>query len=156
MVLDLLETESNSENTRLFTRVSCDPLICLRGSGKVAKNEEEEIELSSQPEPEKPLVEEPIKYETELNLVSGLLDKQVEKVIGSALDELCPKLASTPRLQDKALRTVFSVGIDAMMIDAELSSLMGKNQLSPKDLLKPQDTEGVFGYFGMPEDLRNR
>ncbi len=35
-------------------------------------------------------------------------------IAGSVLDELCPPLATTPRLQDKALRVVLSVGVASL------------------------------------------
>ena len=103
-----------------------------------------------------PLPEEPVHFETEMTLISGLLDRKVEQTIAQALDQLCPALEKTPRLQDKALRTVFSVGVDAMLIDAEMSSTMGKLRLTPEDIISPHETQNIFGSFTMPADLRKR
>ena len=71
---------------------------------------------------------------------------------GEALDRICPALSTTPRLQDKALRVVFSVGIDAVLMDAELSAMMGKFSLRPEDMLASSSTDNVWGNFMMPND----
>eukprot|EP01034_Spumella_vulgaris_P021354 gene21354-27384_t len=88
---------------------------------------------------------------TEIHLISGAVSREFDEHISEALDCLCPKLYKTPRLQDKALRLVFSVGIDAVLMDAELSALNGKMTLTPKDLLSHEDTAEVFGQFVIPE-----
>lgn len=84
------------------------------------------------------------------DLVTGLNSPALEEYFVEALDELCPPLASTPRLEDKALRVVFSVGIDVMMVDAERSAQLGKFKLQPTDLLTSTQTDDVFEYFMLP------
>ncbi len=89
----------------------------------------------------------------ELLFVSGMMEPELERGIAGALDSLCPALESTPKLQDKALRAVFSVGVDAVMMDSELSAMMGKIALTKTDVLRPQETLEVFSGLILPEDL---
>lgn len=84
-------------------------------------------------------------------LITGILPEELEGGLVSALDELAPRLASTPRLQDKALRVVFSVGIDVVVMDAESSCLAGRLQLRPEDMLSSNDTDDVWGVFMVPD-----
>jgi hypothetical protein len=91
------------------------------------------------------------KDEIELNLISGFNDEVVEEKLTLALNVMCPELESSQRLQDKALRLVFSVGVDAVLVDAESSGYMGKIAIQPEDLLSSEATEGVFGTFCIPK-----
>lgn len=94
------------------------------------------------------------------DLISGINDDQMEEFFADALNELCPPLKSTPRLEDKALRVVMSVGIDLVMMDAETSAMIGKFRLKASDLLTHQQTDDVFETFMVPygdeRDLSNR
>jgi hypothetical protein len=82
-----------------------------------------------------------------------LLPPELEKLLGAALDELCPDLSDTPLLQHKALRAVMSVGVDAVVVDAELSACLGDLDLRPEQLLPSAATDDVFGVFQLPPDL---
>ena len=73
-------------------------------------------------------------------------------MINKTLDQLCPPLASTPLLQDKCLRVVFSVGVETVIIDAMTYAHIGKLSLQPKDMLASDDTEDVFGSFMVDTD----
>lgn len=86
----------------------------------------------------------------EYNLITGLNPAIIERELGNSLDILCPALKSTPLLQDKALRIVFSAGVDVMIIDAEHSAMLGKFSLTPKDMITSDDTSDVFEKFGIP------
>lgn len=116
------------ETDRKITRVAADPLTIKRGLGLVSNPSDE--------------------YEIEL--ISGFNEPRVEEGLASSLNLLCPQLESTPRLQDKALRVVLSADVDAFMVDAECSGFMGKFSLTPEDALSSDDTEIVFGVFGVP------
>ena len=59
-------------------------------------------------------------------LVSGMLPVSLEEMVGQSLDALCPPLATSTSLQDKGLRVVMSVGVDVVVVDALLSSKMGR------------------------------
>jgi hypothetical protein len=85
----------------------------------------------------------------EAHLVSGLRSRDDEEYLGELLNEYCPQLRSTPRLQDKALRCVFSVGVDVVILDAELSAMAGKLALRPEDMLPSSATDKIFGNFSM-------
>lgn len=85
-----------------------------------------------------------------LILVSNVMPVDVEETIAKSLDELCPALSTTPSLQDKALRIVFSVGVDAVIVDSELSAIMGALELKPEDLIDSDETDDVFGVFCVP------
>jgi hypothetical protein len=73
--------------------------------------------------------------------------------VGEALNELCPELATTPRLQDKVLRAVLSVGIDCVVADAEMAPILDRPHVLAKDLLHSDDTDDIFGTFIIPEEL---
>jgi hypothetical protein len=88
----------------------------------------------------------------DLILVSGMGTPDVEAYFGQELDDHCVLLESTPRLQDKALRCVFSVGCELAIVDAELSALLPKITLNPIDLLTADETNEVFGNFGMQKE----
>ncbi len=118
----------SDELQRKFTRIACDPLTCRQGTG-LSVNESDEVEIE---------------------MISGLLDERIEKHLAHALDTLCPALESTPKLQDKALRLVFSVGVDVVMLDAETSGIINKFSLQHKDMVSSDDSEAVFGGFLIP------
>jgi hypothetical protein len=82
-------------------------------------------------------------------LISGAYPESTEESIRQYLDDMCPALKSTPRLQDKALRAVMSVGIDVTVIDAELSASIGKLALKPSDLISSDETDELFGTFSV-------
>ena len=73
--------------------------------------------------------------------------------IAAALDDLCPQLSDTPRLQDKVLRIVLSVGIDCVVVDAELAPLLQRPQILPEQLLHSDLTDDVFGTFQLPAEF---
>ena len=77
-------------------------------------------------------------------------DSGASEQIAAALDDLCPQLADTPRLQDKVLRTVLSVGIDCVVVDAELAPLLRRPQILPEQLLDSDLTDDIFGTFQLP------
>lgn len=82
-----------------------------------------------------------------VTLLDGSASPAFESAVRKALDTCVPSLVSTPRLQDKALRSVFSIGIDMAIMDAELSARMGKLALHPRDLLTEDETDDLFGRF---------
>jgi hypothetical protein len=88
----------------------------------------------------------------DLILVSGMGTPDVEAYFGQELDDHCVLLESTPRLQDKALRCVFSVGCELAIVDAELSAMLPKITLNPIDLLTADETNEVFGNFGVQRE----
>lgn len=85
----------------------------------------------------------------DLILLSGINKPEVERFFAKDLDDHCVLLETTPRLQDKALRCVLSIGCEVVVVDAELSALLPKLTLSPIDLLTADETEHVFGEFGI-------
>lgn len=150
------------EKSRTFSRGSSDPLTCYRGLGAAVDTDEEEEEVTAaqgalaKPDEDDENVDEPSEIYNPLKsqplfLAAKALPEELEKVIVEALDELCPPLSSTPALHDKALRIVFSVGIDVMIIDSELSAGIGPLRLVPSDLVTDTDTENVFGNFIIPD-----
>jgi hypothetical protein len=54
-------------------------------------------------------------------------------------------------LQDKALRAVWSVGVDMVIVDSARSMQMGKLELEQKEILDVKDTEQLFGKFVVPK-----
>lgn len=88
----------------------------------------------------------------ELDMMTGLYGPDIEVPMGQMLDELCPALKSTPLLQDKALRVVMSVGVEALLIDAERSAMLGRLRLTPDDMLPSKATDDVFENFCLTVD----
>ena len=162
-----------SEKTRQFTRIGMHALLCRRGRGVGDVEEEEEADLAKRAEdlssaadkPDAKLnaalemeIQEHAKLTLEgdgefLPLVSSVLPRDIEHHLAEALDSLCPSLQSTPLLQDKALRIVMSVGVDAVVVDAELSAALDKITLSPDQLLPSAATDDIFGNFVIPRAL---
>ena len=71
-----------------------------------------------------------------------------EPMLGAQLDALCPPLCTTPRLQDKAIRAVLSVGVEVLVLDAACSAAMGGVlALKPSDLITSDQTDTLFGHF---------
>ena len=77
--------------------------------------------------------------------------------MGESLNNLCPHLVTSPRLEDKALRLIFSVGVDVMVVDAISCAVIGKLAVRPSDLLPIAATEKIFGNFMIenPADVTN-
>ena len=96
-----------------------------------------------------------INHEDSIPLLSGMLPAKAERLIGKTLNSLCPHLMTTPRLQDKALRVIFSTGVDVMVVDAMSCALIGKLALRPSDLLPISATEKVFGTFMIEKPKKN-
>ena len=176
-------SNTRSDGERRITRVARDPLLCVRGNGngdgtgegdsdgglsveELAKLDQEANAAeastnntisdaidSRDTATETPTDEPLIPRSDGIPLVSGLLPPELEKLLGAALDELCPDLSDTPLLQHKALRAVMSVGVDAVVVDAELSACLGELDLRPEQLLPSAATDDVFGVFQLPPDL---
>ena len=88
----------------------------------------------------------------DLILLSGLSHPETEEYFGKELDDHCVLLESTPKLQDKAMRIVLSVGCEVVIIDSELSACLRKLTLNPLDLLTADETNDIFGNFGIQRD----
>ena len=84
-----------------------------------------------------------------ITLITHANPLPLEANIAQQLDELCPKLLSTPRLEDKALRCVFSIGFECAAIDVDLLVRMegGRLGLQPSHMLTAMDTDDIFGHF---------
>jgi hypothetical protein len=119
------------------------PVSFMRGARKSKDLNSEEDSADEFSDAEDPALAE------EAHLVSGLRSRDDEEYLGGLLNEYCPQLRSTPRLQDKALRCVFSVGVDVVILDAELSAMAGKLALRPDDMLPSSATDKIFGNFSM-------
>jgi hypothetical protein len=93
----------------------------------------------------------PQKGELECVLVDELVpDPGLRSQLLASFDELCPELSSSPSLQHRALRVVASTGIDAFLVDCEVSLAMGPLRLKEEDLLSSDQTENIFGQFEVP------
>ncbi len=151
------------EQKRTLTRASLFPLQCKlpineNNAGPRMQFESlhklSDAEINEQPSLDQVNAEDQLvdnKY-TDISLVNGVNDFEIEDSLMDRLDSLCSPLRNTPRLEDKALRVVFSVGVEAAIVDAEQSAKIGKLRLTPKDLLSDAMTEKVFGRFSV-EDL---
>lgn len=144
---------------RNFTRVASDPLFCLsaeRSANAMANTNNNTTSSSSgasirdSSKVQNTMSLKKLSQSTELNLLQVALSEPLAAMINETLDELCPALSSTPLVQQKALRIVFSVGIDVMLVDAESSAYLGKFNIAPKDLINSSQSEKIFGSFCIP------
>ena len=96
-------------------------------------------------------------HDNSIPLLSGILPAKAERKMGESLNNLCPHLVTSPRLEDKALRLIFSVGVDVMVVDAISCAVIGKLAVRPSDLLPIAATEKIFGNFMIenPADVTN-
>ena len=158
---------SDDEETRTFTRGAMNPLTCRFGGRaalryenpkvlearrirrvKTAGKHTSQVVRTSSGEKIYEFVDDVDPDElVEVDLVTGLNDADFELRLGEVLDQACPELKSTPLLQEKALRLVFSVGIDVMVVDAEHSAMMGPLALQEEDLLNAEQTQRAFTNF---------
>ena len=88
----------------------------------------------------------------DLILISGLSPPETEIYFGKELDDHCILLESTPKLQDKAMRLVLSIGCEVVIVDSEMSACLKKISLTPKDLITSDESNEVFGNFGIQLD----
>jgi hypothetical protein len=66
------------------------------------------------------------------------------------LDQLAPALASSKLLSDKVLRTIFSYGVDVVIVDSFTSAHLEPLSLLPSDILTSAETDDVFGSIHIP------
>eukprot|EP00607_Mallomonas_marina_P010029 CAMPEP_0182422318 /NCGR_PEP_ID=MMETSP1167-20130531/7971_1 /TAXON_ID=2988 /ORGANISM="Mallomonas Sp, Strain CCMP3275" /LENGTH=304 /DNA_ID=CAMNT_0024600279 /DNA_START=483 /DNA_END=1397 /DNA_ORIENTATION=+ len=165
--------EESQEQRRTFTRGAVDPLLCYAGTGEAADDtpgsgssttpsitfsESGEPVVTNPPKKSAEQVEKEKKVEEKeygpaLPMVSETMDVELEESLKEVLDQLCPPLATSHTLQERALRVVFSVGVEVAVMDAVTSSSLGPIQLQAKDALSSKATESVFGGFMIPKDL---
>jgi hypothetical protein len=86
-------------------------------------------------------------------LISGKYSEKNEESLKKLLDQLCPNLATSSRLQDKALRSVFSVGVDAVSINCDVYASMRKLALKPSDFITASQTDRLFRSFSVPKNI---
>ena len=86
-------------------------------------------------------------------LISDILPDEISDKFGEAMDTLCPALATTPKLEDKALRTVLSFGHEVVIVEPEIKPALGKLKLTPADLVGIDDVAHIFGGFMIPEEI---
>lgn len=106
-------------------------------------------------------------------LLSSLYGPEVELPLHAVLEHLCPPLKhaalplntqakelyglsdrpeTTSTLQHKAMRIVYSVGVDVLIMDSYTSAALGKvDNITVHDLLTAKETSRVFGQFGVPK-----
>jgi len=142
---------------RTLTRISMDGFLARRGRG----DEDDTDDSLDKAKLTKMLGYDEIKPSEELyhgmafplaSPPAGVQSDAAE-LICQALDELCPQLRSSPRLQDKTLRAVLSIGIDCVVADADLAPLLGKIEVTSTQMLHSDDTDGVYGVFMLPQEL---
>lgn len=142
--IDLENTQYESfELKRKHTRASVNPFTCYPGLKGHMNLEDVE---SSIPPHESQVHGEP----------TILVDQMIHPVMHAAasqiLDELCPQLQSTKKIHEKVLRAVLSVGVDVVIVDSTVSSVIGKLNLKPSALLTSHDTDDIFGNFAIPTE----
>ena len=125
-----------------------DPLICFPGLG-VSKDDDEDVKeaiamFDGQQEGDK---ESPYEASSEVILLSGIHPAPYEAKLAEEFDDLCPAVANSRYLEDKALRAVFSVGIEAVLMDSETSARIGPLRLRAEDMIPSEETDDLFGEF---------
>ena len=156
---------------RKFTRAAVHPFCCYRGHGPpVPSSEDDKPDSATQAPKSATESAEMLKSRTDITdtstykngvhendpvllLVDGLLPDEITKQFGDALDTLCPSLNSTPKIQDKVLRTVLSYGHEVVIVEPEINSALGKLSLKPSDIMSVDDVAIVFGSFMIPKEI---
>lgn len=153
----LYSSYSSDEAQPRFSRAAMDPVVCYRGhSARHIKDEDESTasdEVLNQVLQGKEVVfEDGSVQENDIPmfLVNSTTHEHIERTIAQSLDELCPDLANTPALQDKAIRIAMSQGVDCVVVEAEMSALMGKCTLKPEHMMHSTKTDHIYGKFMIP------
>ena len=155
-----------NESERLLTRISVNPLDCYRGTGHPEDSFDESIDVDFEnhltPHMNESDEDTPVYTSTtnklgsdyepdsKLVLLDDWLPPEFKSELVQVFDTTCPSLKSSPKLHDKVFRLVFSVGINAMILDAATNSMVGKLDINPDQLLKSEDSEEIFGNFMLP------
>ena len=85
------------------------------------------------------------------SLVDGMMPKRVSDNLKGALDQMCPALKSSSKLQEKAMRIVLSQGTECVLVDSDVSSALGKIDLDSSELLTAEETDQIMGTFAIPD-----
>jgi len=133
----------SQEKLRTVTRASINPFLCYPGlHGYVHNGIDASLYDGEQ-------LQESMLY-APVTLVDKLAPTFVHTVASHTLDQLAPSLASSKLLSDKVLRTVFSVGIDVVIVDSFTSAHLEPLSLLPSDILTSAETDDVFGNIHIP------
>lgn len=128
-----------------------NPLSCYHGgaylNGSVVEDSSTEDGKTNSEESNQTELALNLNEKKETVLLTGANLRPYETVLRHRLDQLCPPLISTPPLELKALRAVFSVGIDMVVLDAEVSARFGRLALRPEHMITSDDTDELFGQF---------
>lgn len=175
--LNVFNLAEYHDRHRKFTRIAVHPFCCYRGHGSATPEELEEKDLEHMPnktpnamsksaaliqqntqandnsDPSSPYINGVKEDDPVVFLISDILPEEISDKFGEALDTLCPALASTPKLEDKALRTVLSFGHEAVSIEPEIKPALGKLKLTPEDLMSIDDVAHIFGGFMIPQEI---
>ena len=133
----------SQEKIRTVTRASINPFQCYPGLHGYIHNGEDASKYNGEP------LHESILY-TPVTLVDKLAPTFVHTIASHTLDQLAPALASSKLLSEKVLRTVFSVGIDVVIVDSFTSAHLEPLSLLPSDILTSAETDDVFGSIHIP------
>ncbi|RYH05162.1 hypothetical protein EON65_45480 [archaeon] len=166
--MDTSQMEDTKNQERVISRIAHNPLVCYRAHtpttnpashptrpprniqeaiarlDEIEKTREQSSQstitpILSSPHPSSPLL-----------LISGLLASADEAAVHAELDRLCPPLATSKSLEDKAFRVVTSLHVDVCMVDAEYCAALGKWAVKGKELLTEVDTEELIEGFEVP------
>jgi hypothetical protein len=163
------------EINRKFTRCAYNPLTCYRGHGTEEEDDElEDIEVANMEKMENMNEDGPddtidsnndnkITFPTSaapdpnrdpaVILLSGVMPDEMEEIFIQEIDSIAPDLASTPKLQDKAIRAVMAYGHEMIWLDADISANLGKLNLTENDIVEDSDVEELFETFMIPKEI---
>lgn len=133
----------SQENKRTVTRASINPFLCYPGLHGYVHNGEDASKYDGEP------LHESLLY-TPVTLVDKLAPSFVHSIASHTLDQLAPALASSKLLSDKVLRTIFSYGVDVVIVDSFTSAHLEPLSLLPSDILTSAETDDVFGSIHIP------
>ncbi len=136
---------------RRLTRIAVDSFLARRGRGKSSEDDE----LDDDNENEESGGNQPLHQGMPFVLISPPEGEEdlVADAIAAELNELCPPLETSPRLQDKVLRAIMSIEVDCVIADAELAPHLGMPDVHPQQALTSDDTDDIFGTFVIPAEL---
>ena len=86
-------------------------------------------------------------------MMTKILPPEFSDFFCGLFDKYCPRLSSTPLLEDKVLRIVLSYGHDVAVVEPELCSFMEPISLSQKDILTVDEVADIFGGFMISAEM---
>jgi hypothetical protein len=142
------------ETNRKHSRFALNPLTCYYGWGNGPETVKYMADRAANRLSDEYIAEA---YERpSFVLLDDLHKKDIEYALKKKMNSLCPKLIRTQSLQEKAMRAVLGTGVDAVVLDSDLSAAIGIFKLTVHDTLTFKDVALLFSEFTVPDPSKNK